>query len=227
MLKQLLQAYKALMIDSSEPSLIRHLSAEIEQHRAAPWFSRVLGTGANAPTPEISIGTGEGGHRLSDLLVDGPIVLKFYRGSWCPFCTLELKAYERIAAQLKELGVRLIGVTPESVSRIALTRQFDCPSFDIAHDADHAVAKRFGLTYQAGPAEMALYEHHGATEHLGETGASGGSATMALPALYLIEPDGQISYSSLSPDPTIRAEPSEVLKHVRGIRARAALPVHD
>lgn len=226
MLNQLLQAYKGLMIDSTEPSLIKQLFAEIEQHRAAPWFSRVVGIASDAPDLQLAVGTDEGGSRLKDLLVDGPVLLKFYRGSWCPFCTLELKAYERIASQLKRLGIRLIGVTPESVSRIALTRQYDCPSFDIAHDADHAVAKQFGLTYQAGPAEMALYEHHGATEHLGGANAPDGSVTMALPALYLIEPDGRISYSSMSPDPTVRAEPAELLERIRDMRA-ATLQTHN
>lgn len=227
MLNQLLQAYKGLMIDSTEPDLIRQVFAEIEQHRAAPWFSRVIGSGALAPDLQLSVGANDRSSRLKDLLADGPVLLKFYRGSWCPFCTLELKAYERIAPQLKRLGIRLIGVTPESISRIALTRQFDCPSFDIAHDADHAVAKQFGLTYKAGPAEMALYEHHGATEHLGGTSGSGESVTMALPALYLIEPDGRISYSSLSPDPTVRAEPEELLERIRAMRAPAALPIHS
>jgi len=220
MLNQLLQAYKGLMIDSTEPSLTERLLAEIEQHRNAAWFSRILSTGTRAPDLRLSLAADEQAVQLSELLTGGPVLLKFYRGSWCPFCTLELKAYERIAPQLKALGIRLIGVTAESERRIELTRQFDCPSFDIVHDANHRVARQFGLTYQAGPAERAMVEHHGATEHLG---GSAGSLTMALPALYLIDVNGRISFSSVSPDPTVRAEPSEVLTHVRSMSRAIAL----
>ena len=216
MLNQLLQAYKGLMIDSTNPDLIKRVMAEIEQRRTAPWFSQVLGTGAWAPDLVLPLESEGAGVRLGDLLADGPVLLKFYRGSWCPFCTLELKAYERIAPQLKRLGIRLIGISPESAERIALTRQFDCPSFDIIHDADNDIARAFGLTYEAGPAERALFEHHGATEHLGDTA---NRLTMAMPAVYLIEPDGRVSYASVSPDPTTRAEPGDLLERIRATRS--------
>ncbi|MFK7962444.1 MAG: peroxiredoxin-like family protein [Burkholderiaceae bacterium] len=215
MLNQLLQAYKGLMIDSTDPALIKQVMAEIEQRRTAPGFSEVLGSGASAPNPNLHLESEGAGKSLGDLLADGPVLLKFYRGSWCPFCTLELKAYERIAPQLKRLGVRLIGISSESPERIKLTRQFDCPSFEIVHDANNDIARAFGLTYEAGPAERALFEHHGATEHLGDPA---NPLTMAMPAVYLIEPDGRVSYASVSPDPTTRAEPGDLVERIRAAR---------
>ncbi len=223
MLNQLLQAYKGLMIDSTDPALIRQVMAEIEQRRSAPGFSKILSSGVLAPDPELSLESDGTNCKLSDLLADGPVLLKFYRGSWCPFCTLELKAYERIAPQLKRLGIRLIGISPESAERIDLTREFDCPSFEIIHDANNDIARAFGLTYQAGPAERALFEHHGATEHLG---GPVNSLTMAMPAVYLIEPDGRISYASVSPDPTARAEPGDLVERIRATRSVEAAPAH-
>jgi len=219
-LNPLLQAYKNLMIDSTAPWLMKQVIAEIDQRRTSAWFSQVLTAGRQAPNPQILVLDGQEAERLADLLADGPVVLKFYRGSWCPFCTLELKAYERMAPQLKKLGVRLIGITPESPQRIRLTRQFDCPSFEIVNDAGNAIAHQFGLTYQAGPAERALYEHHGACEHLDDSATS---LTLALPALYLIEPGGHISYANVSPDPTSRAEPADLLGRVRKVREMMAL----
>jgi thiol-disulfide isomerase/thioredoxin len=41
---------------------------------------------------------------LSQLLEQGPVVLVFYRGTWCPYCNLELRAYQKVLPEFKALG---------------------------------------------------------------------------------------------------------------------------
>ncbi|RMF47574.1 MAG: AhpC/TSA family protein, partial [Deltaproteobacteria bacterium] len=42
--------------------------------------------------------------RLADLRQKGPVVVTFYRGGWCPYCNLELRAYQQVLPQIKEAG---------------------------------------------------------------------------------------------------------------------------
>ena len=54
--------------------------------------------------------------RLSRALADGPVILSFYRGGWCPYCNLELRAYQALAGRMADAGVRLIAISPERLS---------------------------------------------------------------------------------------------------------------
>ncbi len=41
---------------------------------------------------------------LASLLSEGAVVLTFYRGGWCPYCNLQLRAYQRIVPEIRQLG---------------------------------------------------------------------------------------------------------------------------
>ena len=64
--------------------------------------------------PDISLPNAHGKTvMLKDLLKSGPVILTFYRGSWCPFCNLQLHAYQKFLPQFKKKGAQLVAVTPE------------------------------------------------------------------------------------------------------------------
>src|SRR5262249_45937066 len=50
---------------------------------------------------------------LSDQLHRGPVVLTFYRGAWCPYCDLQLRAYSNFLPQLAAAGAALLAISPQ------------------------------------------------------------------------------------------------------------------
>ena len=59
--------------------------------------------------------------KLSEKLKDGPIILTFYRGGWCPYCNIQLKAYQENLSKFKEAGGQLIAISPESMDSATTT----------------------------------------------------------------------------------------------------------
>jgi len=52
--------------------------------------------------------------KLLHLLEQGPVVMTFYRGAWCPYCHLALRAYQQALPQLQAGGVTLVAISPQS-----------------------------------------------------------------------------------------------------------------
>ena len=50
---------------------------------------------------------------LRDLLHEGPVVITFYRGSWCPYCNLELQSLQNHLGELESTGAKLVAISPE------------------------------------------------------------------------------------------------------------------
>lgn len=214
LLNELIQNYKSLMLDSTPPTLIsRYLNEQADRSRS-PGFEAVPRIGHQAPEVALPIPGAHGTEAcpLSELCERGPILLKFYRGRWCPFCTLELKAYQKLMPALRDAGVRLIAITGESPEKIAQTRRHDLLSFDIVHDAGLNIASAFGLTYSLGPAEIELYQRHSC---LAGSNRRSDPMMLALPALYLIGKNRMIEYASVSADTSVRAEPAHVLRFIQ------------
>lgn len=210
-LKQLIDNYKSLMLGSIPSAELGQVMRDTSERERSVWFKKVLRSGSQAPELTLDLGLAKP-VLLADLLTQGSVLLKFYRGRWCPFCTLELKAYERLIPALRNEGVQLIAISGESPAQIELSRRHDGLNYEIASDADLKVAGRFNLNYRLSETEAMLYQRNGCDP---ANFAGSGPVMMALPALYLIEPNGQISFASVRADPSIRAEPVDVLAHIR------------
>src|SRR3569833_3622460 len=67
---------------------------------------RALKAGDRAP--DVSLTDADGNAvSLAELLAKGPLVLTFYRGVWCPYCNLDLKALEAASGEIRVRGARL------------------------------------------------------------------------------------------------------------------------
>src|SRR5207253_1224408 len=93
---------------------------------------------------------------LSALLGQGPVVLTFYRGEWCPYCNLQLRAYETILPQIRELGVSLVAVSPQTPDQSLTTTEQKGLTFPVLSDAGNEFARRYGLVYSLSQALRAV-----------------------------------------------------------------------
>lgn len=155
--------------------------------------------------------------RLQGLAQDGPLVLVFVLGHWCPLCTLELRAWQRRLAELHALGARLVAVTPQDAHEAELMRERDGLQFPIVADPGNAIAGRFGIAYEVAPAMRDAYLSAGLTPPRGDAPADW---TLPLPAVYVAGTDGRIVWAHVDPNWRHRAEPDEVVRRVGALAGR-------
>lgn len=148
---------------------------------------------------------------LSDLIEDGPLVLSFQRGGWCPYCRAEMAAWRRALPSLLAAGGRLAIVTPETGGRAAALAEqvgLDCR---ILCDVDHGVAMSLGLTVPL-PFEISSRYRAGGLDLDRLTGGAG--SFVPIPATFALAPDGRILFQHADPDFRVRAEPADVIAAV-------------
>ncbi|HEY0877543.1 MAG TPA: peroxiredoxin family protein, partial [Zeimonas sp.] len=123
------------------------LQQELDRLHAASWLQSALRAGDVAPDFALPDSPGGAVH-LHDLLREGPVVLKFYRGRWCAFCTLELRAYARSLPAFRASGAEVIAVSPQTDEEAALHRERDRLPLHLLTDAHNDIARRFGIVYR-------------------------------------------------------------------------------
>ncbi len=146
--------------------------------------------------------------RLSDLLADGPVVLSFNRGSWCPYCEEEIGAWAENRDALVAAGGRLIIVTPETGGRLAGLAQIAGDRVVVLCDPDLGVALRYGLAFPVGP--VVLQEFRADGFDLAEA-YSTANGLLPSPATFLLDRARQVHFAFVDPDFHHRAEPAAVL----------------
>jgi peroxiredoxin len=145
---------------------------------------------------------------LTDLLAKGPVIISFYRGGWCPYCNLELKALNDYLPKFKAHNAQLVAVSPQLPDESLSTAQKNELEFDVLSDVSNTVANQFGLLFTLDERIQSLYTGFGIDfeSYYGDK-----SFKLPLPATYVINQDGIITYAFISEDYTLRAEPEAVL----------------
>lgn len=175
-----------------------------------------LGVSATVPDFELPDATGTK-VSLSSLLAEGPVVLAFYRGGWCPYCSLELRALQAELPGITAAGARLVAVSPQTPDASLSTAEKLALAFPVLSDAGNAVAETFGLVFTLPEALRQVYIGFGL-----DLPAANGDDTFRLPipATYVIRADGTVAWRFADPDYTKRAEPADVLAALRASTGR-------
>lgn len=145
---------------------------------------------------------------LSKLLSTGPVVLSFYRGVWCPYCNIELKALEEVANGIREAGASLIAVSMQGASDSRKSQKDNNLSFPILTDKAGELAEKFGIRWALQ--DYVIPVHSGFGVELPKI-HNDDQWNLPMPARYVIDTDGTIAYSEVNPDYTRRPEPTDLL----------------
>ena len=178
---------------------------------------RILPPGARAPEFTLPDAlTGKPVHS-TDLLGLGPLVLKFFRGRWCPYCTTELELWRDVHIELRRMGAFFVAISPQTQRQNDFMVQQQRLPFPILSDAGAAVAEQFGIAYSV-PSEHRLY-YQGILVNIPfvNSGSTYKQATEAswrlpLPALFVVRQDGTIAFSEGHADFRVRPEPSDAME---------------
>src|ERR1700735_3871141 len=117
--------------------------AEVTASGAAPG----LAVGEQASLFSLPDATGQM-VELAARLEQGPLVLSFYRGEWCPFCNLELRAYQQALPKMEALGEVFVAVSPEKPEFAQLVADKQKLTFPVLTDHENLIGRKYGLVYQ-------------------------------------------------------------------------------
>ena len=202
-----LAAYKSESRAKASPATVATMQGGVADVRSTGIEATALGVGAAAPDFTLPDVDGTSVH-LSDLLLHGPVVVVFYRGAWCPYCNLQLRAYQRLLPQLKASGASLVAISPQLPDGSLSTREKGSLEFPVLSDVGLVVAKAFGVAYEVPPAVQAMSLGFG--NDLAVKNGTGGWM-LPIPATYVIARDARIALAHVDADYTVRLEPDAVL----------------
>jgi peroxiredoxin len=151
-------------------------------------------------------------HSSKNLRAEGPLVVSFYRGGWCPFCNAELRALQAIRAELDGLNAKVVVLSPDTRHLPRQLKEQLNLDLTMLADVDHGVATSYGILFRVPDETKAHYaalghdfgHRHGLNEWM-----------LPIPATYVIDQDGVVRGAFVEPDFTIRQEPSDILDKVR------------
>ncbi|MFD7663148.1 peroxiredoxin-like family protein [Streptomyces sp. NPDC059788] len=175
--------------------------AESGQAGAAP--------GPGAQAPDFTLPAADGRKvTLSALLAEGPVVLTFYRGAWCPFCNLALRALQERHDAITARGARLVAVSPQVPDESLTLAEKHGLAFDVLSDVGSTVAGRYGIAFDLPEDLAAVYDSFGFEM---QRVNGGHPRTLPIPATFVIDRAGTVRWSFADPDYVKRAEPADIL----------------
>ncbi|MDJ0571892.1 MAG: peroxiredoxin-like family protein [Pleurocapsa sp. MO_192.B19] len=174
---------------------------------------RTLKVGDKAPDFTLPNATGES-INLQQLLQQGAVVLSFYRGGWCPYCNLELRALQQALPEIKALGANLITVSPQTPDNSLSTAEKNELTFEVLSDLGNKVAREYGLVFTLPEQLRPIYQNFGI-----DLPAYNGDPTfdLPIPATYVIAADGKVVLAFANADYTQRLEPTEIISTLQNL----------
>jgi len=153
------------------------------------------------------------------LLTQGPLVISFYRGIWCPYCNLELQALEATLPEITARGARLVAISPQTAPNSRKSQRDNKLSFPILSDERSEVANAFGIRFALPEYLVETYKRF--KNDLPAINNDPGWV-LPMPARFVIGPDGIVAYAEINPDYTHRPDPSELLSVLDALNHSAA-----
>ena len=155
-LKSMLDARAAMSAQKMPPEMMAKAKKGIEAARASGVEKSAKQVGDAAPDATLTNFNGES-VQLSSLWQQGPVVLMWYRGGWCPYCNLQLQAMNAKLKEIEGAGAKLVVLSPEIAEKAKETAAKSGAPFVTLQDTGNAVAREYGLVYQLDEALVPIY----------------------------------------------------------------------
>lgn len=211
-LTEQIQEMNAQAVKKIPPEFLEIMMAATAKLKASGIENGCLKEGDEAPEFELP---GHKGGTVSskDLLAKGPLVVSFYRGEWCPYCNLELKALQARLPEIEDLGATMVAISPSNPDHSASAAGKNEVTFDVLSDSGNRVARQFGLVFTLAEEVRPIYDKFGVDmpEHNGDD-----TFELPIPATYVIGTDGKIIKAFADANYIARLEPEEVVAALRG-----------
>lgn len=193
------------------------LVGDLERLRRSELPERALQEDERAPNFRLPDASGRV-VELDALRAQGPVVLVFYRGQWCPYCNLELRAYQALLPRFRALGAQLVAISPQTPDHSLSTAEKNALEFPVLSDVGSHVARAYGLAFDLDADMQHLYADffgNDLAQYNGTETVSGW--TLPVPATYLVGRDARIELAAVEVDYRQRLEPQRVLERLQAL----------
>jgi len=213
-LKEQTQA-KVEMGRKANPDFMKGVDDVVSQAKAFKEGKDALEVSKTAPSFTLPNANGD---LISseDLLKEGAIIVTFYRGSWCPYCNLQLKALQSKIKEIHSLGAQLIAISPEVPDESFSKSEIANMDFHVLSDQDAKVASTYGVAWKVPDF---LIDHMKKDRNLDLEEINNGNANIIpIPATYVISKEGIVTWRYLDLDYRTRAEPDDIIEELKKLQ---------
>jgi peroxiredoxin len=146
---------------------------------------------------------------LDQIVQNGPAVIVFYRGGWCPYCNLALRTYQQeLLPQLTAFGARLVAISPQPPDQSLSTVEKAGLEFSVLSDPGSRLADRFGIAFEQAEDVLAAQRELGLD--LAKVNAEG-AVRLPRPTVLVVDPDRIVRFVDVQPDYTARTEVADIV----------------
>jgi peroxiredoxin len=167
-----------------------------------------LAVGDTAPTFTLSDAVGNQ-VALADLLAEGPVVVTFYRGEWCPYCNLQLRALQQALPDIAATGAALVAISPQAPDQAMTMTEKHELAFPVLSDLDQSVSEsykvRFDVTGELEDLQVNVFQNDPAAQN------ADGRRSLPVPSTFIIDPKGIVRFAAVDADWRVRVEPADVI----------------
>jgi len=149
---------------------------------------------------------------LYDELMKGPVVLVFYRGGWCPYCNLQLKAYQQILPDIEALGAQLIAISPQNPDHSLSFQEKEQLKFQVLSDRDGLVTAKYNLLFDVPQGAREVMESFGL--NLAEYNDTS-KWILPVPATFMIDERAIVRSAYVNPNFMQRQSPEEIVDELK------------
>jgi peroxiredoxin len=206
-LQDAIAAFLQTLASTAPPAVLEKVGAELQSLAMSSYGKASPAVGARAPAFALPDVRGEI-IQLESVLAKGPAIVTFYRGSWCPFCDLQLRAYQGILPELRALGATLLAISPQTPDNSLSTAEKKALTFPVLSDVGNEVARRYGLVF---PLSRGLQELHAMFGNELPRFNGNDSWELPVPATFVVDKHGVVRFASFDPNYTKRTEPAALL----------------
>ena len=180
-----------------------------------------IAVGQRAPDAEVHDATGKPIH-LADLYKKSAVLLAFYRGGWCPYCSYEIHDFAQSFAEYQRRGVTPVAISVDKEDEASKTQATFAITFPVLSDPDLHAINAFHVAHKADDAEYAKLKGYGLEL---EKWSGRAHHTIAVPSYFLVDTKGVVRWAHADPEYKVRPKTAQLLAAIDAAKLSPPAPV--
>ena len=150
-----------------------------------------------------------------DLISQGPLIISFFKGSWSPYCELELRAFQHPLPDIKSRHAQLACISPMLPNHCMAIQEEAQLDYEMLSDVGNRLATELDLVYALPPDVIEVYQELGYNipSYNGDQ-----RWELPIPATYLVETTGKIALAHINFDCRKRLDPTAIIAVLSAIQ---------